>query len=70
MANKLIVLSVDSLFDEGLDQLAGLPNIGRLIRRGSYVPGGMRSVYPSFTYPAHASIITGCWPEAHGTTSG
>ena len=37
MANKLIVLSVDSLFDEDMDQLAGLPNIGRLIRRGSYV---------------------------------
>ncbi len=66
MANKLIVLSVDSLFDEDMDQLAGLPNIGRLIRRGSYVRGGMRSVYPSFTYPAHASIITGCWPQAHG----
>lgn len=66
MAKKLIVLSVDSLFDEDMEFLKTLPNFGKLLKHGSYVEGGMRSVYPSLTYPAHASIITGTWPEDHG----
>lgn len=66
MKKKLIVLSVDSLFDEDMELLKTLPNFKKLFEQGSYVNGGMRSVYPSFTYPAHASIITGTWPEHHG----
>ncbi len=66
MKKKLIVLSIDSLFDEDMDLLKTLPNFKKLFEKGSYVQGGMRSVYPSFTYPAHASIITGTWPEFHG----
>lgn len=64
--NKLIVLSIDSLFDEDMDFLKTLPNFKKIFEKGSYACGGMRSVYPSFTYPAHASIITGTWPEFHG----
>lgn len=66
MAKKLIVLSVDSLFDEDVSFLKTLPNFGKLFGRGSYVEGGMRCIYPTFTYPAHASIITGTYPEFHG----
>lgn len=66
MKKKLIVLSVDSLFDEDMEYLKTLPNFGRLICRASYAPDGMGSVYPSCTYPAHASLITGTWPERHG----
>ncbi len=66
MQKKLIVLSVDSLFDEDMELLKTLPNFGKLLKDGSYVEGGMRSVYPSLTYPAHASMITGTWPEDHG----
>lgn len=66
MKKKLVVLSVDSLFDEDMELLKTLPNFGRLIRRGCVVRGGMRSVYPSDTYPAHASLITGTWPDRHG----
>ncbi len=66
MNKKLIVLSVDSLFDEDMEFLKTLPNFKKILEKGSYVQGGMRSVYPSFTYPAHASIITGTWPEFHG----
>lgn len=63
---KLIVLSVDSLFDEDMELLRTLPNFGKLLARAAYSRDGMRSVYPSFTYPAHASIITGTYPEDHG----
>lgn len=66
MKKKLIVLSVDSLFDEDMELLKKLPNFKKILDEGSYAAGGMRSVYPSFTYPAHASIITGAWPEDHG----
>lgn len=66
MSKKLIVLSVDSLFDEDIPFLKTLPNFGKLLNKGSYVDGGMRCIYPTFTYPAHASIITGTYPEFHG----
>lgn len=64
--SKLIVLSVDSLFDEDMALLETLPNFKKLFERAAYSRDGMRSVYPSFTYPAHASIITGTYPEDHG----
>lgn len=64
--SKLVVLSVDSLFDENLNFMSTLPNFGKLMRRGSYSRDGMRTVYPSFTYPCHASIITGVTPDVHG----
>ncbi len=64
--SKLLVLSVDSLFDEDMDFLRTLPNFGRLLRSAAYSRDGMRSVYPSFTYPAHATIITGTYPITHG----
>lgn len=64
--SKLIVFSVDSLFDEDMDFLRTLPNFGKLMKKAAYSKDGMRSVYPSFTYPAHASIITGTYPEDHG----
>lgn len=64
--SKLIVLSIDSLFDEDMDFLRTLPNFKKLLDRAAYSRDGMRSVYPSFTYPAHASIITGTTPDRHG----
>lgn len=64
--SKLVVLSIDSLFDEDMDFLRTLPNFKKVLARASYSRGGMRSVYPSFTYPAHASIMTGATPDCHG----
>ena len=63
---KLVVLSIDSLFDEDMEFLKTLPNFKKLFEKASYSSAGMRSVYPSFTYPAHASIITGTTPDRHG----
>ena len=47
MRKKLIVLSIDSLFDEDMELLKTLPNFKKILEQGSYVKGGMRSVYPS-----------------------
>ena len=64
--SKLVVLSIDSLFDEDMEFLKTLPNFKKLFEKASYSSAGMRSVYPSFTYPAHASIMTGTTPDRHG----
>lgn len=45
--------------------LCDLPNFARLIKDGAYCPAE-QSVYPSLTFPAHASIVTGCTPGNHG----
>jgi predicted AlkP superfamily pyrophosphatase or phosphodiesterase len=66
MSQKLFVLSIDSLFDEDMPFFGGLPNFSKFLKKASFVKGGMRSVYPTLTYPVHASIITGVYPEHHG----
>ena len=57
MNKKLIVLSVDSLFDEDMEYLKTLPNFKKILERGAYAQGGMRSVYPSFTYPPMLRLL-------------
>ena len=49
MKKKLVVLSVDSLFDEDMEFLKTLPNFKKILDQGCYAEGGMRSVYPAFT---------------------
>ena len=29
----------------------------------------IRSIYPTVTYPAHTTILTGCYPASHGVIS-
>ncbi|NLY21162.1 MAG: hypothetical protein GXZ08_07775 [Tissierellia bacterium] len=43
-----------------------LPTINKLIKEGSYVRDGVKSVFPSFTYCCHQSMITGTYPAKHG----
>ncbi|RMD96117.1 MAG: alkaline phosphatase family protein, partial [Calditrichaeota bacterium] len=45
-----------------------LPTLTALMRRGVYATG-MQSIYPSITYPAHASMVTGVVPRKHGIYS-
>ncbi len=45
-----------------------IPNIQSLRSKGSYAVG-LESVYPSQTFPAHASLMTGALPADHGITS-
>lgn len=64
MDKKLIVLSFDAVGGTDLDFLETLPNFGRLMKEGA-VCKKVQSVYPSLTYPAHTSIITGRYPVHH-----
>lgn len=62
---KYIIISIDALRSEDLKFLKTLPNFSKLINHGSVVKK-VTSIYPSVTYPCHASIITGCYPDKHG----
>lgn len=61
----LIVLSFDALSSRDLQRLKTKPGFRRFLEdaSGSF---HMRSVYPSLTYPAHASLVTGKMPGRHG----
>ena len=66
--NRLIVLSMDALEEGDLGALLALPNAARIFRHAARVQA-VRSILPTLTYPCHATILTGCWPERHGVTS-
>lgn len=62
---KLIVISADALVYEDLRYMQQLPAMGYLLKNGSLVKR-MKSVHPTLTYPCHATMRTGCYPEKHG----
>lgn len=71
--NKVSVLlvSVDALKPEFVfeqERLGiSLPNISKyFVENGTFAGGGVQSVFPTFTYPCHQSIITGTNPATHG----
>lgn len=61
----LVVISVDALNAKDFAQLQTLPNFQALLATGAYAKEVV-GVYPSLTYPAHTSIITGTYPDKHG----
>lgn len=65
MSEKLIVLSMDAMVSEDIDYLKTKPNFSRLFAKCAQVEK-MCTVYPSITYPAHVSMMTGCRPGKHG----
>ncbi|HKA31720.1 MAG TPA: ectonucleotide pyrophosphatase/phosphodiesterase, partial [Candidatus Binatia bacterium] len=66
---RVIIVSIDGLMPEtyvapdthGL----GVPTLREIVKNGAWSDGA-RSVFPSVTYPAHASIATGVNPGVHG----
>lgn len=68
MKEKTFVLSMDALVGEDVSYLWSKPNFSHIFSDCARV-NQVRSVYPSITYPAHASIITGCRPGKHGVVT-
>jgi len=67
-ADHVIIISIDGLRPEfylpgGLS--TNCPTLVQMRDSGSYARQAV-SVYPSVTYPAHASIVTGVHPARHG----
>jgi len=68
MSKHLVVISVDAMVYEDLNDLAVMPNIGRLLKKGSVVKR-VKTIYPSLTHPVHATLITGCTAGTTGITN-
>jgi predicted AlkP superfamily pyrophosphatase or phosphodiesterase len=63
----VVLVSFDGFANEYLDRF-DLPNFQRAIRSGVRADS-LVSVFPSLTFPAHYSIVTGLHPEHHGIVS-
>jgi predicted AlkP superfamily pyrophosphatase or phosphodiesterase len=65
----VIMISIDGLLPEYYTSPAKLglkvPNLTRMKLNGSYADG-VEGVYPTVTYPAHTTLITGARPVTHG----
>lgn len=66
--HRLIIISLDAVGNEDLALLKTLPHFKSLYE-GAAVCEQVESVYPSITYPAHTSIITGKKPIHHGVVN-
>ncbi len=71
-SSRLMVLSVDGMhpdfYRRARDFNVKIPNILGLVESGASADA-VESVYPSTTYPAHATLVTGVPPRAHGIYS-
>lgn len=65
---KLIVISIDAMIYEDLAYVKRLPVIGGLLKNAALVKR-VKSIYPTLTYPCHATMRTGCWPSRHGVVN-
>jgi predicted AlkP superfamily pyrophosphatase or phosphodiesterase len=70
-SSRLVLLSIDGL-RPGVYRAPGrgerFPNLAALEKDGASAEAA-ESIYPSTTYPAHATIATGLAPRAHGIYS-
>lgn len=65
MKQKLIVVSMDALVYEDLEYLSQKPNFKAYLASCAMVRR-VRSIYPTLTYPCHATMATGTYPVKHG----
>ncbi|HEV7842705.1 MAG TPA: ectonucleotide pyrophosphatase/phosphodiesterase, partial [Pyrinomonadaceae bacterium] len=68
-AKRVLIISLDGLDARYLNRRdeygLKIPNLRRLMAEG-VVAQGVISVFPSVTYPAHTTIVTGAYPARHG----
>ena len=64
----IMVISFDGLAASDWDTLQSLPSFHRFLSEAGYCRN-VYSVYPSVTYPAHVSIMTGRCPARHGVVN-
>lgn len=65
LTDHLIVISFDCLSSLDFPMLKELPHFKKLLQNGSYCKN-VKTIYPSVTYPCHATIVTGKSPNNHG----
>lgn len=62
---RLFLISLDAVGSKDMEYMSSLPNFGSFLKGAAYCPN-VKSVYPTLTYPAHTSIVTGKYPIHHG----
>ena len=65
---RMVIISLDAVGARDLPYLKTLPNFQKLRAQSGYCDH-VESVYPSITYPAHTSIVTGKKPLHHGVVN-
>lgn len=68
LTDHLIVISFDCLSEHDVPLLRELPNFKTFIENSSYCTQ-VETIYPSVTYPCHATIVTGNRPNRHGVVN-
>jgi predicted AlkP superfamily pyrophosphatase or phosphodiesterase len=61
----VVVISIDGLRPEFYLGRYDAPTLVRMAREGAHAVA-VETVFPSVTYPSHATILTGRRPAAHG----
>jgi predicted AlkP superfamily pyrophosphatase or phosphodiesterase len=65
-AKYVVLISIDGLRPEFYkDPQWAMPALQQMAAAGVYADG-VRSVFPSVTYPSHTTILTGALPARHG----
>ena len=62
MKQKLFVISMDAMVHEDVAYLMTKPNFKKIMEKRAEVEG-VTTVYPASTYPAHTTLMTGCYPD-------
>ena len=65
LTDHLIIISFDCLSALDYPIIKELPHFKTILNNGAYVQH-VQSIYPSVTYPCHATIVTGNYPIRHG----
>jgi predicted AlkP superfamily pyrophosphatase or phosphodiesterase len=68
LTKNMIVISFDCLSALDYKWLKNLPNFNRVLKNGSFARH-VETIYPSVTYPCHATIVTGNYPNRHGVVN-
>ena len=68
MKKKLILISVDAMMTSDLIEFQKYPNISQLMKEGTVV-NEITTVYPTCTYPIHATVVSGKYPIDTGVES-
>ncbi len=68
-AAPVLMISIDGLKPEYITQADAhgmkIPFLRTLIAKGTYADGVV-GIWPTITYPSHATLLTGVWPAEHG----
>lgn len=61
---RIVIVSLDATGKRDMEYMLSLPNFRKIVDNGVFCDN-VESVYPSLTYPAHTSIVTGLTPNHH-----